>query len=268
MMSSLFDRPAVLFLPASNERAIAKARASAADMVILDLQDAVRAEDKDRARELAVKAVSDDWSVPVVIRINEIGNTAHGADLAAMLRHKTQQVVLPSVRTADEVHGVSQEIGHPVLAMIETASAVLNVREIAKQAAGLIVGTNDLAADLRLPAGAGRQSMSMALQMIVLAARSEGKPVFDGVYNRIDDLDGFAAEAAESRALGFDGKTLIHPSQIEPCQLAFAPSVEELERAERLVSAASGGAERFEGSMIEEMHVEAARRLLARPRRS
>ena len=116
---------------------------------------------------------------------------------------------------------------------------------------------------MRLPPGAGRAPLQMALQSIVLAARAEGIAVFDGVYNRLDDAEGFAAEAAESRALGFDGKSLIHPDQIAPCHAAFAPSAEEIARAERLVAAATGGAERFEGAMIEAMHVEAARRLLA-----
>jgi citrate lyase subunit beta/citryl-CoA lyase len=102
------------------------------------------------------------------------------------------------------------------------------------------------------------------LQTVVLAARAAGRPCFDGVYNKLDDPDGFAAEAAESRSLGFDGKTLIHPNQVAPCHAAFAPSPEELARAERLVAAASGGAERFEGEMIERMHLEAAERLLGR----
>jgi citrate lyase beta subunit len=263
MMLSLFDRPAVLFLPASNPRAIEKARESAADLVILDLEDAVKAEDKDRARDAAVEAVVGEWPMPVAIRINGVGTEFHGADLAAMLKLPPIPIVLPSVRTVDQLHGAASVIGRPLIVMIETANAVLDVRVIAGQAAALIVGTNDLAADLRLP-GVDRTAMSGAIQSVVLAARGVGVPVFDGVYNRIDDLEGFAREAAESRALGFDGKSLIHPSQIAPCHDAFAPSDAEICRAERLVEAASGGAERFEGEMVEEMHVEQARRLLAR----
>ena len=104
----------------------------------------------------------------------------------------------------------------------------------------------------------------MALQSIVLAARAEKIAAFDGVYNVLDDLEDFSAEAAEGRMLGFDGKSLIHPSQISPCHEAFAPSEEEVARAERLVAEATGGAERFEGEMIERMHVEAAQRVLER----
>lgn len=267
MTISLFDRPAALFLPASNPRAIEKARDSAADLVILDLEDAVRAEDKDRARDAAVEAVAGEWPMPVAIRINGYGTPAHGADLAAVIHARTSLVVVPSVRSVEELHGVRAIVSHPVIAMIETASAVVHIGVIARECAALIVGTNDLAADLRLPPGTGRASLQYALQATVLAARAEGVPVFDGAYNKIDDPDGFAREAAETRALGFDGKTLIHPSQIAPCHAAFAPSDEDIARARRLVEAASGGAERFEGEMVEEMHVAAARRLLERANR-
>jgi citrate lyase subunit beta/citryl-CoA lyase len=148
--------------------------------------------------------------------------------------------------------------------MVETPRGVLAAPSIAGEAAALIAGTNDLSATLRLPAGAGRAPLQVALQTIVLAARAGGVPCFDGVFNRLDDLAGFEAEAVEGRRLGFDGKTLIHPDQIAPCKAAFAPTPEELARAERLVAAASGGAQRFEGEMIERMHVEAAERLLGR----
>lgn len=267
MSVSLFDRPAVLFLPASNPRAIEKARESAADFVILDLEAAVKAEDKDRARAAAMEAVAEDWPMPVAIRINGVGTPAHGADLAAVLRVPSLPVVVPYLHTAEELHGVASVIGRAPIAMIETARAVMNLAELARQAAALIVGTNDLSADLRLPPGAGRGPLQYALQASLLAARAEGLPVFDGVYNKIDDAEGFAREAAESRALGFDGKSLIHPSQIAPTHVAFAPGEAEVERARRLVEAASGGAERFEGEMVEEMHVAAARRLLKRAER-
>jgi citrate lyase subunit beta/citryl-CoA lyase len=147
--------------------------------------------------------------------------------------------------------------------MIETPRGVRQSWEVAEGAAALIAGTNDLAATLRLPTGVGRAPLRTALQTVVLAARAAGVPCFDGVFNRLEDLDGFAAEAAEGRAFGFDGKTLIHPDQIAPCKAAWAPTAQEIARAERLVAAASGGAQRFEGEMIERMHVEAAERLLA-----
>ena len=264
MSLNLFGRPALLFLPASRPSAIAKARDSKADVVVLDLEDAVKEEDKEAARAAAVEALAEPWPMPVLLRINGIGSKHHGADLAAVLHCVSRHVVVPSIRTAQELHGVARIVGQPVVAMVETAAAILNIAAIAHEAAALIVGTNDLAADLRIPAGAGREPLMTALQTAVLGARSEGKAVFDGVYNRLDDADGLGEEAREGRMMGFDGKSLIHPDQIAPCQLAFAPQPDEVARAERLVAAASGGAERFEGQMIEAMHVEAARRLLER----
>jgi citrate lyase beta subunit len=264
MTLALFDKRSLLFLPASNPRAIAKARESQADLVILDLEDAVKVEDKATARDAAFAAIAEPWPMPVAIRVNGSHTEWHGPDVVAVMHHKPDAVVVPRVETKDELGFVRNQTGLPVLAMIETAQGVLAAATIAHEAAALIAGTNDLAASLRLPRGAGRQPLQMALQSIVLAGRAAGVAVFDGVFNRLEDEEGFAAEAAEGRLLGFDGKSLIHPSQIGLCHAAFAPTADEIDRAERLVAAATGGAERFEGEMIEHMHVEAATRLLAR----
>jgi citrate lyase subunit beta/citryl-CoA lyase len=166
--------------------------------------------------------------------------------------------------SAHLVHGVAEAVNKPVLAMIETAAGVLAAAQIADVTAGLIAGTNDLRSDLRLPLDADRNPISASLQMIVLAARASGVAVFDGVFNGLDDQDGFLREAEEGRRLGFDGKSLIHPNQIELCHRAFAPSDAEVERAKALVDAFRGGAERFGDEMIERMHVEAAQRVLER----
>ncbi len=264
MNSSLERVRSVLFLPASNPRAIGHARESAADVVILDLEDAVKPEDKASARSAAVEAAAGDWRMPVAIRINSIGSEWHSPDIDAVARSKAAFAVLPRATSARLLHDVAEAIGKPVLAMIETAAGVLAAPEIAAEAAALIAGTNDLAADLKLPPGAGRQPMQTALQAIVLAARASGIPVFDGVFNDLEDLDTFASECAQGRNLGFDGKSLIHPKQIEPCNRAFSPTGPEIDRARRLIDAFGGGAERFEGRMIERMHIEAARRLLDR----
>jgi citrate lyase subunit beta/citryl-CoA lyase len=263
-MTDLSNLRSALFLPASNPRAIAKAREAGADLVILDLEDAVKPEDKDSARQAAVEALSDEWPMAVGIRINGIGNEWHGPDLVAVSHCGADFVVMPRVEDREELAFVRKQSGKPVLAMIETAQGVLAAHEVTHDCAGLIAGTNDLRSDLHLPLDAGREPISTSLQLIVLAARAAGIAVFDGVYNRLDDLDGFIAEAEEGRRLGFDGKSLIHPSQIEPCHQAFAPSEAELDRARRLVDAFQGGAERFENQMIERMHVEQARRLLER----
>ena len=266
MTLNLFDRRAMLFLPASNPRAIAKARASDADLVVLDLEDAVKPADKSSARDAAVAAVAEKWPMPVAIRINGSASEWHAADLEAVAGSRADFVVVPLVGAASEIEAVAATVARPVAAMVETAAGVLAAPAIAKVAAALIAGTNDLSADLRLPAGAGRMPLQAALQFILIAARASGVPAFDGVFNRLEDEDGLAAECAESRMLGFDGKSLIHPAQIAACHAAFAPAADEIERARRLVSAATGGAERFEGAMIEAMHVEAARRLLGRVR--
>jgi citrate lyase beta subunit len=263
----LFEVRSILFLPASKPRAIVKARESAADLVVLDLEDAVKPADKAAAREAAVDAVTSHWRMPVAIRINGIGTEWHSLDLDAVARSKTDVAVVPRAASAHLVREVREAIGKPLLAMIETAAGVLAAPSIAHEAAALIAGTNDLSADLRVPADAGRAPLQMALQTIVLSARAAGIAAFDGVFNRLADADGFAAEAAEGRRLGFDGKSLIHPDQIAPCNHAFGASETEIERARRLVDAFSGGAERFEDQMIERMHVEAARRTLARAAR-
>ena len=253
MTLDLFARPALLFLPANRERAVARARESKADLVVLDLEDAVKVEDKESAREAVTAAVSMPWEMPVGIRVN----AGSRDDLDIALKSTCDFIVMPKVERPFE------PVAKPMLAMIETATGVINAAAIAQSVAGIIVGTNDLAASLKLPRLA-RESMGFALQSCVMAARAAGIAIFDGVYNRLDDPDGLGRECAEGHALGFDGKSLIHPDQIASCQQAFAPSDVELARAERLVSAASGGAQRFEGEMIEDLHVAAARRLLAR----
>ena len=268
MTLNLFNKRSLLFLPASNPRAIAKARESDADLVIIDLEDAVKPEDKESARDAAIAAIAEPWPMPVAIRVNGSHTEWHGPDVVAVMHNKPDAVVVPRVETKDELGFVRNQTGLPVLAMIETAKGVLASETIAHEAAGLIAGINDLSASLRLPRGAGRAPLQMALQSIVLAARAHSIAVFDGVYNQLEDMEGFAAEAAEGRRLGFDGKSLIHPNQIAACHAVFAPTEDEIARAERLIEAATGGAERFEGEMVEHMHVEAAQRLLARAGRS
>jgi citrate lyase subunit beta/citryl-CoA lyase len=260
----LFAVRSVLFLPASNPRALAKAREAGSDLVVLDLEDAVKTDDKDSAREAAVEAVATSWPVPVAIRVNGVASEWHSLDVDAVARSKADLVVVPRATSAHLVHDLAEAVSKPVLAMIETAAGVLASANIAQETAGLIAGTNDLRADLRLPLDATREPIAASLQLIVLAARAAGVAVFDGVFNSLEDSDGFLREAEEGRRLGFDGKSLIHPSQIAPCHRAFAPSSAEVERAQALVEAFSGGAERFGNEMIERMHVEAARRVLER----
>lgn len=257
----------ILFLPASNPRAIAKARELPADLVILDLEDAVKAEDKAEARRLALEATREGFGGrPVAIRVNPFGSLYYGEDVVCVRKSAADYVVLAKADTPKQVADASWLTGKPILAMIETARAVVDAAAIAPATRGLIAGTNDLAADLHIPPASGRKGLVYALQRTLLAARAAGVPAFDGVYNRLDDEVGLAAECEEGKSFGFDGKSLIHPSQIETANRIFGPAESEVEEARRLIAAATGGAERYEGRMIEGMHVDQARWTLARAR--
>jgi (3S)-malyl-CoA thioesterase len=257
----------LLFLPASNARAIEKARALPADMVILDLEDAVKAEDKPAAREAAIAATAEGFGDRMVaVRANPIETREFGEDVVALRRCALDFIVLAKTESAKQAHDASWLIGKPVLAMVETPRGVIDAAAIAPATQGLIAGTNDLAASLRLPAGSGRGGLVYALQRIVLAARSAGVSAFDGVYNKLESDEGLAAECAEGRAWGFDGKSVIHPLQIDTVNRTFMPTEAELAEARRLIEAATGGAERHEGRMIEAMHVDQAKATIARAR--
>lgn len=262
------NRPAprtLLFLPASNPRAVEKARGLDVDMVILDLEDAVREENKAAARAAAVAAAAQGFGGRLcAIRINATDSAEHAADLEALGDATCDYIVLPKVESAADAAHVVAALGKPVLAMIETPRGVLAAAAIAATpgVVGLLAGANDLRAELCIPSG--REGLTLALQTIVLAARAAGIWAFDGVYNSLEDAKGFASECRHGRWLGFDGKSLIHPNQIAIAAEAFGPRMEEIEEAHALIAAATGGAERFRGRMIESMHVEQARALLER----
>jgi citrate lyase subunit beta/citryl-CoA lyase len=258
----------LLFLPASNPRAIEKARELEADMIVLDCEDAVKPEDKAAARAAAVAAVAQGFGGRLAaIRINAMGSPWFGQDAVALRDSNVRAVVVPKAENVRQVHDIGQLLGKPLLAMIETAAGVIHAAQIAPHTRGLIAGTNDLSADLELPAGAGRAPLTHSLQAIVLAARAARVAAFDGVYNGLDDDEGLARQCEEGRSFGFDGKSLIHPSQIATANRIFGPSDAEIEAAERLIAASTGGAERFEGKMIESLHVDQARALLRKARR-
>ncbi|HTG39699.1 CoA ester lyase [Sphingomonas sp.] len=267
-MSTAHRQPprTALFLPAANARAIEKARGLAVDMVVLDLEDSVRDDDKNRARAAAVAAAATGFGHRLVaIRVNGEDHGCHEDDVAAVAVSAADFIVVPKVETVELAERVAGA-GKPLLAMIETPLGVLNAAAIARVdgVEGLVAGVNDLRATLGIPDGDSRAGLTTALQMIVLAARAGGGWALDGVFNALDDDDALAAECREGRAMGFDGKTLIHPNQIAVATRAFAPGEREIAHALALIEAATGGAERFGGRMIETMHVEQARALLAR----
>ncbi len=258
----------LLFLPASNPRAIEKARALDADLIVLDCEDAVKPEDKDSARAAAIEAVAHGFGGrPTAIRMNGHGTPWYEGDILAFRQSEAPFVILPKLEDAEQASHTAGLLEKPLLAMIETARGVLSAAAIAPHTSGLIAGTNDLSADLGIPLSSSRAGLSHSLQMVVIAARAAGVPAFDGVYNGLEDEDGLARQCEEGRAFGFDGKSLIHPSQIGTANRIFSPGEDEIATAERLIAAAGGGAERFEGKMIETLHVEQARALLAKARR-
>ena len=258
-----------LYMPASNARALEKARELDADMLILDLEDAVPDEAKAEARLAAVRYVAA--GVPgklLAIRVNSADSRWFDDDIAALKDCRADLFVLPKVEAATTIDRIWRNLGAPILAMIETPAGLYAAREIAAHhaVAGLIAGTNDIAAETGIRPGPLRQGMELSLQMIVLAAAASAKPCFDGVCNRLDDMDGFDAECEQGSGYGFAGKTLIHPNQIAIANRAFAPDAAMLAEAEELIAASRGGAQRFKGRMIETMHVEEAKMTIERSR--
>jgi len=260
----------MLFVPASRARAIEKARTLDADFIILDLEDSVLAEDREAARRAAIEAVKAGFGGrPCAIRINAEDRPEHGPDMVAVRAAAPNFVVVPKVidtRQAHDAHLVTQR---PVIAMIESPTGVINALRIAREpgVSGLLAGTNDLRRGLNVPPDAPRSAISFALQSIVLAARAAGIAAHDGVYNRLEDPDGLAAECEDGRQMGFDGKSIIHPSHIAPTNTAFSPTGLIVEQSRALIEAYTGGAQRYDGRMIEAMHVAEARAIIERAER-
>jgi len=279
MSEAYRPRRSVLYMPSSNERALEKAKTLPVDGLILDLEDAVGPDDKLDARERAcAAAASGEYGHrEVTIRVNGIGTEWHAADLEAACQAGPDGVVVPKVGSAQEVvdlvaamerHGTPDHTR--LWAMVETPGAVLDARAIASASdrlAVLVLGTNDLVKELQARFVPGRAPLLTALSAVVLAARAAGVAVLDGVYNDVKDLEGLESECRQGRDLGFDGKTLIHPGQVEACNAAFAPSEVEVEEARGVLAAweagAGTGVVTYNGRMVENLHVDVARRVLA-----
>jgi len=277
----LRPRRSVLYMPGANERALEKAKTIPADALILDLEDAVAPDAKveARARVCAAAGSGDYGNKEITIRANGLDTPWHADDLRAIAEAGPAGVVVPKINSAADVAAVEAALdaaGAPshtrIWAMLETPVAMLHAEEIAtssERLAVLVMGTNDLAKELHAEHVPGRQPLLFGLSQCLMAARMAGKVILDGVYNDIKNPDGFAAECEHGRQLGFDGKTLIHPSQVDPCNEAFAPSPAELEAARGLIlafeeaTAAGKGVATYEGRMIENMHVDNARRAIA-----
>ena len=278
------DRPrrSVLYMPASNARALEKAKTLPADAVIFDLEDAVAPDAKAEARMAAVAAVNSNayGRREVMIRVNALDTQWGVDDLQAVAASAADGIVVPKVSTVDEVVQIdniltaSNAPGNlPIWAMMETPRGILSADAICRASsrlAGLCVGTADLSKDLHCAHPADRAPMLTAMQMTILAARANGLYVLDGVHVDLDDDEGFVAACVQGRDMGFDGKTLIHPRQIEGANRVFAPSDDDVAHAERLIAAhreaqAKGaGVTTLDGRLVEVLHVAEAERLIAR----
>ncbi|MBC2931832.1 CoA ester lyase [Nocardioides sp. zg-1228] len=269
----------VLYMPSSNQRALEKARTIPCDGLILDLEDAVSPDAKESAREAAAAAAAsgDYGRRTVTIRVNAIGTQWHDADLAAASQAGPDAIVVPKVESAEEVArlvAAMEKAGAPdhtrLWAMVETPVAILDALAIARSSERLgafVIGTNDLVKELYAEHVPGRAPILPSLHTALLAGRAAGIAVLDGVYNDVKDADGFLAECEQGRQMGFDGKTLVHPGQVEGANRAFAPSPAAVEDARELIAAfeagAGAGVVTLNGRMIENLHVESARRTLS-----
>ena len=278
-------RRSVLYMPGSNVRALEKAKTLPVDGVIVDLEDSVAPEAKETARKQAADAVKAGGfgGREVFIRINGVDSPWHADDLSAAARAAPDVILVPKVSNPDTLELIGRRLldmgtdrKTRVWAMIETPLAIFNILSIAAEArdsetrlSGFVMGTNDLAKDTRARLVPGRAPMLPWLSMCVAAARVHGIDILDGVYNDIGNADGFINECRQGVDLGFDGKTLIHPSQIEPCNTAFSPSLAEVEWARKMIKAfdlpenKGKGVVSIDGRMVERLHADMARRTVA-----
>ncbi len=278
-------RRSVLYMPGSNARAIEKAKTLPVDGVILDLEDSVAPDAKETARKQVVDAVKAGGfgKREVFIRVNGVDTPWHADDLAAAAHAAPDAILVPKISNPDMLEMIGRRLldmgtDHKtrVWAMIETPLAIFNILSIAAEAkdsearlSGFIMGTNDLAKDTRARLVPGRAPMLSWLSTCVAAARIYGIDILDGVYNDIGKADGFEMECRQGVELGFDGKTLIHPNQIAPCNTAFSPSPEEVALARKMIAAfdlpenKSKGVVSIDGRMVERLHADMARRTVA-----
>ncbi|MBB4211998.1 citrate lyase subunit beta/citryl-CoA lyase [Rhodothalassium salexigens DSM 2132] len=279
--SALRPRRSVLYMPASKERALEKAKTLDVDAIILDLEDAVAPAAKEAARAQAAGAVRDGGygGRELVIRINGLDTPWGADDLTAAAEARPHAILVPKVSDAAMLEDVAgrlytldpaQEVA--LWAMMETPRGILNAAAIADatpRLTALVMGTNDLAKELHSRAMPDRQAMLTSLEMVVLAARAAGLAAIDGVFGDLNDDDGLARECAQGVGLGFDGKTLIHPKQLAAANTAFAPAADDIADARRIIEGweredgDAKGVVTVDGRMIEALHVDQARRLVA-----
>jgi citrate lyase subunit beta / citryl-CoA lyase len=281
---SVRPRRSVLYMPGSNARALEKAKTLPADCLILDLEDAVAPDAKANARQQVADAVTarSFGSREVIMRINGLDTQWGADDLAAAVRARPDAILVPKVSSAAQLVAIGRHLTDldadqtiRIWAMMETPLAMLNAaaiaaaRNAATRLAAFVMGTNDLAKETRAQIIPGRAPMLPWLMTCVAAARAHAIDILDGVYNDLADIQGFERECQQAREMGFDGKTLIHPNQIAPCNAAFSPSEEEVTQARKIISAFAlpenrdKGVVQIDGRMVERMHADMAQRVVA-----
>jgi len=278
-------RRSLLFMPGSNARALEKARILPADGIILDLEDSVAPDAKAMARDQIAQAIAAKGfgRREVLVRVNGLDTPWWIDDVAMAAKARPDGILFPKVSSvedlaaiADRLADINADTSIQVWAMIETARAVLHAEELAAASrdsetrlAGFVFGPNDISRETRIRMLPGRAAMLPLITHCILATRAHGLEILDGPYSDLNNVDGFAQECAQGRDLGFDGKTLIHPGQIEACNAIFTPPADDVARARRIIAAfelpenAARGAIRLDGQMVERLHADMARRTIA-----
>ena len=283
-MSEFYPHRSALYMPGSNERALEKAKSLSADLFIFDMEDAVSPDNKERARNLILNVLSNEKAdyrgKKILTRINSMDTVWANMDLECLQNSGTDGILFPKVSDVSDMFLIQKRLGElnfkkapEIWIMAETPKCVLNLGKILEDFSnigGIVVGTNDLAKELVLPKQTSRAGLLYALGSIILTAKAYNVITLDGVFNSISDQEGLLAEASEGKNMGYDGKTLIHPNQIEVANKIFSPSEEEIELAEKIIKAyekakeEKSGVTTVDGVLVEELHVKQSLALISK----
>ena len=283
-MSEFYPHRSALYMPGSNERALEKAKSLSADLFIFDMEDAVSPDNKERARELILNVLANEKAdyreKKIITRINSMDTAWANMDLECLQNSGTDGILFPKVSDVSDMFLIKKRLGElnfkkapEIWIMAETPKCVLNLGKILEEFSnigGIVVGTNDLAKELVLPKQTSRAGLLYALGSIILTAKAYNVITLDGVFNSISDQEGLLAEASEGKNMGYDGKTLIHPNQIEAANKVFSPSAKEIELANKIIEAyekakeEKSGVTTVDGVLVEELHVKQSLALISK----
>ena len=283
-MSEFYPHRSALYMPGSNERALEKAKSLSADLFIFDMEDAVSPDNKERARDLILNVLANEKAdyrgKKILTRINSMDTVWANMDLECLQNSGTDGILFPKVSDVSDMFLIQKRLGElnfkkapEIWIMAETPKCVLNLGKILEEfsnISGIVVGTNDLAKELVLPKQTSRAGLLYALGSIILTAKAYNIITLDGVFNSISDQEGLLAEASEGKNMGYDGKTLIHPNQIEAANKIFSPSAKEIELANKIIEAyekakeEKSGVTTVDGVLVEELHVKQSLALISK----